>query len=1092
MNLHRSGSRIPLYCLIVFLSIQPLSFTTIQNQTTRKSSEDEYLKALALIGDRKYENAVAGLKQIIRNDPDFSKAYVKIAEVYTYMNDPDEARRFFDAEIASHPRNPYARHGLGIIEREENEPDRARRYFTESLDLDPRYHGVYPDFIDSQQSLEAATEGIQKLLGADTGNAAAHYGMAYLHHKKVQKRQLIEESKRVMALDPDLVEIYGLASTSYYETGEYDSALQVCNKGIVLSGRKGDSENGIDLLRIKGDITNKLGKGAEALALMNEALQGAQRIGQKKEIAGVLRDFISYYWILCDYHEALKYAEQCLSLMRETNNPNGQAACLNYMGIFYGSLADYSKSLEYYQSAMELYKKTGAEISVAICLGNIGGSYVDIGDEQNALPLLEQSIRILEKSPYPKAVASYLGTLGEAYRRLGKTGEALKQYDRALQILKDLKTEEHQISFILCKIGNVYYEADNYPEALKYYEESLQINTKLFKEETRAGNLIGVGFLHLKMGHDDDARKCFENSLAMSRKIDRIDIVWRAESGLGSVCLKKGLLTDALLHFRRAVTAVEKMRGQLRLEEEKIGFLKDKTEAYAGLIDVLSLLHERDPRRGYDAEAFQCAESAKSRALLDIIQQGMIFDNLTAIHPEFRRKYVVNEKNLEEKHSELSEEFMKAEKNEQAGRMAALENEIVVLEREKSGLMEEMKGKYPEYYELTNPRSLDPKAIRSRVLKDGQLLAEYFVAEDKIYVWALTRTKFEFRTIALSRKSLESALGRISPLFARKKQGTNEKVDQKWANLRPDPLREFCKILLEEPLGPLIRDCNELIIVPDDLLCYFPFEILVDKIEGRQIHYLAESHPVSYAYSSGMLNPDLRRTRKAGGDLLAFGNPDFGTRPGKAIVDWIGSLGFLKPILRGDGFEPLPHAESEVRGIAPYFQHPSVFTGREATERCFKEKAPDFKIIHLATHHLTSDRQPMYSKIVLAQAEDGGEDGYLQTYEIYNLQLNADLVVLSGCGTGLGKLSRGEGLIGMSRAFLYAGAPSLVVSLWPVEDESTALLMKSFYAHLKQGMGKSEALQRAKIELIRTNASYSDPFFWGPFVLIGDWKALDF
>jgi CHAT domain-containing protein len=255
---------------------------------------------------------------------------------------------------------------------------------------------------------------------------------------------------------------------------------------------------------------------------------------------------------------------------------------------------------------------------------------------------------------------------------------------------------------------------------------------------------------------------------------------------------------------------------------------------------------------------------------------------------------------------------------------------------------------------------------------------------------------------------------------------------------------------------------------------------------------LTENHGISYAYSASLLNPGLQRTRKAGGNLLAFGNPDFGRKQGNAIVDWIRSLDSLKPILRGDGFEPLPNAESEVRGIAGLFQHPSVFTGREATERCFKENAPNYKIIHLATHHLTSDRQPMYSKIVLSQKADGGEDGFLQTYEIYNLQLNADLVVLSGCSTGLGKLSRGEGLIGMSRAFLYAGAPSLVVSLWPVDDESTAVLMKSFYAHLKQGMDKSKALQRAKIDMMRTNASYADPFFWGPFVLIGDRRAIKF
>ena len=162
--------------------------------------------------------------------------------------------------------------------------------------------------------------------------------------------------------------------------------------------------------------------------------------------------------------------------------------------------------------------------------------------------------------------------------------------------------------------------------------------------------------------------------------------------------------------------------------------------------------------------------------------------------------------------------------------------------------------------------------------------------------------------------------------------------------------------------------------------------------------------------------------------------------------------------------------------------------GKEATEEKFKEQAADFRLIHLATHNLTDDQQPMYSKIILAQTGKDREDGYLQTYEVFNLSLNADMVVLSGCSSGLGRLHRGEGLIGMTRAFLYAGVPSLVVSMWPVNDESTAQLMANFYGNLKAGWSKSRALQKAKVALLQSQDWKRDPFYWGPFVLIGDWK----
>jgi CHAT domain-containing protein len=181
----------------------------------------------------------------------------------------------------------------------------------------------------------------------------------------------------------------------------------------------------------------------------------------------------------------------------------------------------------------------------------------------------------------------------------------------------------------------------------------------------------------------------------------------------------------------------------------------------------------------------------------------------------------------------------------------------------------------------------------------------------------------------------------------------------------------------------------------------------------------------------------------------------------------------------------LAYAEKEVKYIARSFKGAEVYTGNKATEKRFKERAYDFRWIHLATHYLVDDAQPMYSKIMLAQSEADEEDGMLQTYEIYNLQLNADMVVLSGCNTGLGKMIRGEGLLGIARAFQYAGASSLLVSLWPVEDETTAYLMQSFYRNLKNGGPKNEALQKAKIELIHSNDAKNNPFYWGPFVLMG-------
>ena len=398
----------------------------------------------------------------------------------------------------------------------------------------------------------------------------------------------------------------------------------------------------------------------------------------------------------------------------------------------------------------------------------------------------------------------------------------------------------------------------------------------------------------------------------------------------------------------------------------------------------------------------------------------------------------------------------------------------------------ELKQKYPGYYELTNPKRLKVKDVQEKILNDNQVLVEYFVGDEEIYLWVISRKNLKFKTINLSRGQLEDMLSQISPIFEKEKEFIDVKTDHRWANFRLDLLYELYNKLLYQPAGEFLKKTNALIFVPDDILFYFPFEMFVTQVNEKGVNYLIEDYPISYAASVSLLNPELKKDGKPQNDLLAFGNPDFETKKKTGILEKLTALVKYRAILRGQNFQSLPNAELEVKAIAENFKSPAVFTGRNANETRLKQMARNFKFIHLASHFLVDDKQPMYSKVILSQSNTDHEDGYLQTYEVCNMRLNADMVVLSGCNSGLGKLSRGEGLIGLTRAFLYAGVPSVVVSLWPVDDESTALLMKKFYKYLMAGLNKNQALQKAKIDLIKLKDKKRDPFYWAPFVLIGD------
>jgi CHAT domain-containing protein len=264
---------------------------------------------------------------------------------------------------------------------------------------------------------------------------------------------------------------------------------------------------------------------------------------------------------------------------------------------------------------------------------------------------------------------------------------------------------------------------------------------------------------------------------------------------------------------------------------------------------------------------------------------------------------------------------------------------------------------------------------------------------------------------------------------------------------------------------------------------------LVTEITPSRSHYLIERYPISYAASASLLNPALLQPRAPHKGALAFANPDFsaGNQPG--FLDYLKTMASY--ILRDDKLLPLPFSEVEAKAIAKEISASEIYIGKKATEEKYKAAAGEFRFIHLATHNILNDQRPMLSRLIFAQGAGKNEDGFYYMYEIFNLRLNADLVVLSACNTGLGKFSRGEGLIGMSRAFMYAGVPSVVASLWWVEDEATAFLMQRFYKYLKAGLGKNAALQRAKIDMINTTGEEvrveaRNPFYWAPFILIGD------
>ncbi|MFQ6093369.1 MAG: CHAT domain-containing protein [bacterium] len=733
--------------------------------------------------------------------------------------------------------------------------------------------------------------------------------------------------------------------------------------------------------------------------------------------------------------EATRYSEQALQIEKRIDNRIGEAY-LYTIAFFYSRIGRYETAIELYEQALEVVREMGDKWQERRALNFIAWNHYLLHQYEKALVCLKQGLEIAR---------------GMGYRR----GEAISLSD----------------------MGLMYENMEQYERALECYELASYINREIDHKFGALSDLIGLGNIYKHLGQYSRALTHFKEGLDLALRIRSLDFIWKAQRCVGSVLEAQGKEAEALQYYRYSVATIESIRDQLEVEAFQTYFLIENPPVYSAIVGLLT-------RTGRYDEAFEYAERAKARSLLGILAQGEL--NLTeTLAPELLEAKKTMEQRIRTVNSRLTKGY--SEKIDK-GVLNGLEDSLKLVRIEHQDLLRQIEMNRPARMKLSgNSRSLTLKDIRQRVLggKDSPILVEYLVDKECTHVWVVDGHSLGYRRIDMSEDQLEKMIRHLLDPFQDLQHGKTEVL-----NLPYDLVVAYLlyqKIF--QPVEEYLKEDALLIIIPDGILHNLPFGALVTEIEPREpktdlffaryenARYLIEKYSISYTPSASVLDPILRKPRYESGikgRLLAFGNPNLGPSD-----------------LEG-AFEPLPETGREVNIVSEVFG-PSgceVFSGRDAREGLFKEKAGQFRYLHLATHSVLEDTDPLYSKIVFALDDDPEEDGFLEAYEIFDLRLNAHLVVLSSCETGLGRLSAGEGLIGLVRAFMYAGAPSILASLWSVGNPTTKM-MEFFYQNLKDGMNKAEALRLAKIRMIHNQdeeMSYAHPFLWAPFVLLGDWR----
>jgi len=690
------------------------------------------------------------------------------------------------------------------------------------------------------------------------------------------------------------------------------------------------------------------------------------------------------------------------------------------------------------------------------CLQALGSVYFNLGDSQTALSKYFQGFK---ESKDKDLRARLLTQIGWVYQATGNPKLALEYYGKALQGTKS----NSGIALTLNNMGVAYTSLGDPHEGINLLNQALAIRSTTGERGAQAASLLEVGTAYRKAGDLRHAEESFRRALELAEKIENSALQAEGHFRLAALQSGEGRLNPALQEIQASIAIVESLRSNVLGDKLRNMFFASKRSYYELLIDILMKLDALYPGQ-YQEAALEASEGARSRGLLDLLAGGNI-NVQKGIDPSLKQREIELIASL----SDLQIKLGKAKATE----AAALENQLENIQTEMEELASQIRLKNRKYAEVRYPTPLHLKDIQA-ALDDRTALLQYFTAQDGTFLFVVTRQRLESHRLPPGEElaSQVMAIRQMIQTRGRRQLGRFE---------------DLATRLYSELIGPaevVLQKKDHLLIAPDGPLYLLPFEVLLtgstpSRGQGYgDLPYLLRRFSISYVPSASVLQ-GLRSGRAplpegaVAKKFVGFADPVF-SRDSKGEV----SRGTGEEPAR-QGLERLNESGKEVQRIASLYPSRDVllYTGALAT-KANVQKVKAARQIDFATHGTLNETRPELSSLELT-------DGRLTVYEIFNLQLDADIITLSACDTGRGHEVSGEGIVGMNRAFFYAGARSLVVSLWPVADRSTSDLMYDFYRHLGKSEEKRDALRRAKLAMIQSDR-YAEPYYWAPLVLSGE------
>jgi CHAT domain-containing protein/Tfp pilus assembly protein PilF len=808
--------------------------------------------------------------------------------------------------------------------------------------------------------------------------------------------------------------------------GKYEEALVARERARGLYLALGDRAGEAQALLAIGETLFSRGRYEQALESYRQALD-ANALAPARGLEATLHSSLGVtYRFLGRYDEAEEANRRALAVFREIGDDPGAAQTLNFLGIVHRARGAYGEAIASYTESIALWRRIGDRRGEAQALGNLGNVYLDLGEYERAVAEYAKSLAIAREIGYTAQIGFSELNIGAALSRVPRPAEALAHYEAALEIWRKI-ARRPQIARTLHNLGALrLLHGGDLARARAALDEALALARALPEPDLEALALHELGNAAVLAAEPEEAERLFGEALQVARAIGSPNTEYQVLAARGELRLRRGRLADAVADLQSSARIVNDLRAGVRSDELKIAYVDSRQQVFRALATALL-------ESGRPEEALEAAEAGRARALADLLggRQARVRPPEQPMLAELRAALTAPPG---------------GPAPDVEGRRGA---------RALDEALERIRRQNRELASLVTVESPDIGEIRATAARLQATIVEYLVAGGELVAWVVTPRG---SVHAVRTPIRPGELDRLARELRRRLDGAGA-ADRRRPGSPAPLLRELHRLAIE-PIARWLPSspADLVVVVPHGPLALVPFAAFEDR-SGRALIdrvRLALAPAVSiFRYTSA--------------------KRESGARSGALVV--------ADPVPpAGAALERLPSGREEGRLVRARLGAPGtlLLTGPRASESAVKRAAAGRRIVHFATHGLVSAQRPADSSLVLSAG--GGEDGYLRASEVFELELRADLVVLSGCATGLGRLS-GDGIFGLARGFIYAGTPSVVASLWDVSDRATAFLMDRFYAGLARGLDKAAALRAAQRA---TRARYRHPSLWAAFMLIGE------